>query len=1076
MTDNKNQPQLPFLIGIGASAGGLEALSTMLDSCPECPQAALIAVQHLSPDYESLLPELLSRHTSLRVVHAQDGVVPEPATLYVIRPQTVLYFEDGRIRVKPAVKEAGRLHLPINTLFETLAAERKEQCALVVLSGTGSDGTLGMRAGKLAGAVTVVQSPATARFDGMPRSAIDAGAAELILEPGEILPQLLAIHADDLPADRAKQVASFELALQRILNAVRTHSGVDFANYKSGTILRRVQRRMVHLELSDVREYADRVREDRNEALLLRKELLIGVTRFLRDEGGIEVIRSVGIPRLLASAQGPIRVWVPGCSTGEEAYTLAMLIQDAVMLSDSQQEFRVFATDVDEFAIEHASLGEFGPSIVDQLPEDLLSRYFTQRGDLYTVNKQLRERLLFSRHDLLQDPPFSRIDLVSCRNLLIYLRPQAQERALRLFSNSLRDEGLLWLGASETVGDQEDLFDKLDARWKLYVARVNRKRAMISLNRSPYATETYRQRGPDRMRAVLEELVGACIPPCMVTDESLRLLYHFGGLERLMRLPQGPVSLDIRDFLPNELGGLLSSALGRVREGKELIYRQVQAETTTGRMGFDLRVRRLSVEGAGFLFAFLFESLRGVPEQGSAELLGAEDVSSDTRARIATLEQELRLSRESLQATIEELESSNEELQATNEELVAANEELQSTNEELQSVNEELHTVNAEHGEKLEELGRLNDDLDNLFGSIDVAILFLDAKLSIRRFNAAVTRYFSVMRHDEGRPLAHLSHRLQYSELLDDCAKVLRAGQPLQRRVQVDSEVVVMRLTPHVSQVYGVQGVVLAITDITVAEDNQRQLGRLTEAFRRSPASMCVIDDRGIVAHVNPVFESVSGFSSHDVKGRFWGLNFPEVDRGIVVELLDYVRANDVWRGVLRFQGRNGKEYFELVRLSRTSKHEDAVLYVGEPLNTQFKSYEQLRGKDEPPMLGRPSYSLWGPELHEQLMGWQLPELFGLGSSVGLDIGRLDEFVATSEAPLLAEFLKTMDGERGQNGFRFHLRGDSEQRRLQIRSGRVDFRSQEMASRVLLEVVELAPGPGGWRQPRSDNHSRFVTQ
>jgi two-component system CheB/CheR fusion protein len=578
-------------------------------------------------------------------------------------------------------------------------------------------------------------------------------------------------------------------ALARILSALQTHTGIDFACYKDTAAARRIQRRMLELSVQDVDAYAVRVSEDVREAETLGRYILVGVTRFFRDAGAIAALRASVIPRLAQRARvKQLRLWVAACSTGEEAYSIAMLLQEALDALPDHMGFKLFATDVDAAAIEQASTGEFDPADLEQLPGQLQDRYFTRCGARYVVNKQLREKLLFSRHDVTQDPPFSHLDFVSCRNLLIYLKPNAQAHVLRLLSAALNDDGYMWLGASEGLAEHAAQFRTLDARWRLFAAHPNRKRdsVLMTTSRAAKTTEAARRMKKDDLSLLLQAIHKVYVPPCLVIDSHYRLLYRFGDLDALLRLPTGAVTLDVRDLLPDELSALITALLSKARHGGDIVYRDLSVKTELGPRGFDLRACPLTLPDHGSLIALFFEGLASVPT--SQEMVGdvnARTLSHDqpgARDRLDVLENELRQTRENLQATIEELESSNEEMQATNEELIAANEELQSTNEELRSVNDQLHVENAETGEKANQLNIVNDDMEQLIANLDVGVVQLDDKLVILRFNPTATLHFNLLPQDIGRSLAHLSHRLQYEELLEQCQRALR--EPLAPRWQ----------------------------------------------------------------------------------------------------------------------------------------------------------------------------------------------------------------------------------------------------------------------------------------------------
>lgn len=595
---------------------------------------------------------------------------------------------------------------------------------------------------------------------------------EQITDDEELM--LLSMLNAEKRGDQAPHAIHDAPALKRILAALKMHSGIDFGYYKEPTVTRRIQRRMRELDLCDLRAYAERVLEDRYEAEALMRCIWVGVTRFLRDEGAIAALRTSGIARLAERARSKqLRLWVAGCSTGEEAYSLAMLLQQALDALPDHQGFKLFATDIDARAIERASSGEFDAAQLEPLPEPLRARFFTRRGTRYVVNKSLREKLLFSRHDVTQDPPFSHLDLVSCRNLLIYFKPHIQSHVLRLLSASLRDDGLLWLGASESVADRADHFEPVDTRWRVYRARPDRKRdpVLMTTTRAAQTTEAARRMKKEDLSLLLQTIQKLYVPPCLVIDSHYRLLYRFGELDALLRLPSGAVSLDVRDLLPDELSALITALLHRARQNGDVVYKDLSATTDQGTRRFDLRACTLTLPEQGNLIALFFEGLATVPTSGEMQ---PRQERPGTRDRLEYLENELRQTRESLQATIEELESSNEEMQATNEELIAANEELQSTNEELQSVNDQLHAESRESGEKVNELHSLNCDMESLLANLEVGVVMLDDRLVIRRFNPTATVHFNLLPQDVGRSLTHLSHRLRYENLVQECQRALR--------------------------------------------------------------------------------------------------------------------------------------------------------------------------------------------------------------------------------------------------------------------------------------------------------------
>jgi two-component system, chemotaxis family, CheB/CheR fusion protein len=771
--------------------------------------AAIIVIQHLAPDHRSLMVELLGQHTRLSVVPAADQALIEPDTVYVIQPRTLVRVKSsGRLSVVASERHTLR---PIDALFESMAEACGAACAGVVLSGTGQDGTLGLQTLKKAGGLTIVQRPETARFDGMPQAALASGCVDLMLSPDEVLAEVRSNLLQPEPVFGEATDGSQVRLLGTIFASLRAHTGVDFSHYKLGTIARRVERRMEQRKVSDLAEYTKLVQSDRDEALALQQDLLIGVTAFMRDPEAIEALRNTAIPRLLEdSADAAVRVWVAGCSTGEEAYSIAMLIDDALRAANSTRELKVFATDIDERALERAAQGKFSAESVAAIPHALSERYLVADGEEYVATKSLREKLLFSRHNVVTDPPFPRINLVTCRNLLIYLKPRVQQRVLTTLSNALTADGLLWLGSSETLGARAEDFDVLDLRWKLYRAKPDRPRRAVSM-----ATAVRRDLGrPARVdlgQEISQALISSFMPPTLVVDESMQLAYRYGDVGALINVPEGKASLDVRELLPHSLAVVVSMAVQRARGTQDdSVFRNLSAQLHDGsNSSFDVRARPLRVRGR-LLVALVFDRTK-LPAE--AEEQPGVALAPELQQRMHILERELRESQAHLQSTVEELESSNQELQATNEELVASNEELQSTNEELQSVNEELHTINAEHAQRLDELVQITQDLDQLLSTLDVGIVFLDMDLNIRRFNKRAGAYISVLPQDIGRPLTHLTHTLDYPGLLHDCEEVVKTGEQLVSTVRWRNGSVKVRIHAFSGPANQPKGLVISLAE-----------------------------------------------------------------------------------------------------------------------------------------------------------------------------------------------------------------------------------------------------------------------
>lgn len=820
------------VVAIGASAGGLEALQLFFSKMESNSGMAFVVLQHLSPDYKSLMGELLSKHTDMQVLKAETGVEIQANTVYLLPPKMNLSIRDSRLVLAEQDHRASHVvNFPIDTFFNSLALDQRDRAVCVVLSGTGSDGTRGVRSIKESGGMVMVQDPGTAKFDGMPRSAIATGLADYILSPDKMPEQLLAYVKH--PMARAKTAidnrpATSPSDLGQILELVRQHSSLDFNLYKPSTVVRRIERRMGINQINSIEEYADFVQNNPREVHVLYRELLIGVTKFFRDPEAFDILENDVIPQLFERAKehGSIRVWVAACSTGEEAYSLAVLLLEAAeRLGQSKTEIRIFGTDVDRDAIEYAGNGIYPESIAADVSSERLSRFFQRRGDSFQVQRRLRETVVFAQHNLLKDPPFTKIDLVSCRNLLIYIQPQVQRRILSLMHFALHPDGFLFQGSSETIGDLTDHFAAVNSKWKIFRCRggarlpASTSLALPSLSdRMRAPTDGFRRGQPARDQTVTRlntELIRQFVPDCVVIDERHQIIHTYGDVGRWLRVPGGPFTSDLLAMVTRDMSIALATAIRKAtRDAQPVVYHDIRCQVDGQDELVSLRVQPIKDNDNQLCFVF-FEPSRREPEQ---EAETVEEFRMDQKAaqRINDLEQELQHTRENLQATIEELETSNEELQATNKELLAANEELQSTNEELHSVNEELYTVNAEFQAKIGELTDLNNDLDNLLSSLDVGTLFLDLDLRIRKFNEAVEDWIHITPHDIGRPVEHLKLKMSLPGFMRELRTVIDENYPVQIGGRSDSgRTLMIRLVPYRVDKEKVAGVTVIVIDVS---------------------------------------------------------------------------------------------------------------------------------------------------------------------------------------------------------------------------------------------------------------------
>lgn len=783
MTTHNVSPS--YYVGIGASAGGLEAIEAFFKKMSHDSGLAFVVVQHLSPDYKSLMAELLSKHTRMPVLRSEDGMQVQANHIYLIPPKKNLTIFHGKLLLNDQEFDRGAnngINLPIDIFLRSLAEDMGEKAIAIILSGTGSDGTRGIRSIKEQGGMIMVQSEESAKFDGMPKSAITTGLADFILPPDEMPEQLLSFvkHPYATKTNRSTALTTDEDGLTRIFALLREKSKLDFTFYKPSTVIRRIERRMTVNQVQDLRDYVHLLERFPAEVSTLYREMLIGVTSFFRDKEAWEFLSNEVLPALFEK-QGnrELRFWVAACSTGEEAYTLAMISREVMERMGKAADIKIFATDVDRDAVQRAGTGIYPESIVADLTPHLLGKYFQRKDDNFHISRSIREMVVFAPHNLLKDPPFTNIDFISCRNMLIYLQPVLQKKSLDLFSFSLNQEGILLLGSSETIGDATDVYDSIHQKWRFY--RAKGKRRLTETHEIHLFSGNSGQLLPQRtargsglrisdeerlLTRLLNGLSGTYIPLALVINEHMELLHVLGESDGFLQMPSGRVQNDITRLIIRDLTIPIATGLQKVfKTNEEIAYKNIHVKGRTDTKLINLRIRPLpGKKGYEPLAVILIEPIEVKPsESGTGEIY---DLDREAEQRIHDLEAELQFTRENLQATVEELETSNEELQATNEELLASNEELQSTNEELQSVNEELYTVNAEFQTKFSELSQLNNDLDNLIASTEIATLFLDEELRVRRYTPALTNLYRILDSDIGRSLSDLSHQLVDVDLL----------------------------------------------------------------------------------------------------------------------------------------------------------------------------------------------------------------------------------------------------------------------------------------------------------------------
>jgi two-component system CheB/CheR fusion protein len=828
---------LPFFVaGLGASAGGLEALGSFFKAMPADSGMAFVVIQHLAPDHKSMMRDLLSRKTRMPVSQAEDGEKLDPNHVYLIPPKKCLRIFHGKLLLTDWDSKKG-LNLPVDAFFSSLAEDQGTRAIAIALSGTGSDGTRGVRAIKEAGGLVLIQDERSAKFSGMPHSAIATGLADYVLPVSEMPAELLKfIHHPLIARPKRAALRPAETAMQKITSLIRTQTGIDFSVYKQSTVVRRLERRMGISKIETAEQYFEYLQQAPEEVTAFTNDLLISVTRFFRDRGAFQCLREEIIPAIFARAseERSIRVWVPGCATGEEAYSIAILMTEHAAALGEQRKVKIFATDVNQEAITFAGSGIYPPSIAADVSVDLLARYFVKEQGGFRLGRQIRDQMVFARHNLLKDPPFTRMNLISCRNLMIYLQARWQREVLSLLRFALLPDGYLFLGTCETVGEQQDAFQPVNLKARTFQKREDAAPAMpemaptsapIRKALSALVPADSQPGSPPRDRlwnAINAKLIADFAPTCFVVNEKNEILYSFGRPEEFIAFQPGRANLNLLKLAPRDLSLGLSTAIRQARKQNAVVlHRGVKFERDHGTRLINLKVEPMPTDhgAAELLLIFLEESKRPVPLPAGEDF----DSSNISKQHIADLEEDLQHTEEKLQIAIQQQATSGEELQAANEELIAANEELQSSNEELESINEELATLNSEYQQKNDELVVANNDINNFLSTSQIGTLFLDESLRIRKFTPIAAQEMNLLPHDAGRILTELSHPL-IDQLSRKVQNVLRNGTPVEKTVQTKPGVWhLLRISPYQRVGASNQGIV--VTFVNVSELKQAQLG-----------------------------------------------------------------------------------------------------------------------------------------------------------------------------------------------------------------------------------------------------------
>ncbi|MEO8440530.1 MAG: PAS domain S-box protein [Spartobacteria bacterium] len=997
------------VVGIGASAGGLRAIQQLLGDLPGDSGLSFVVVMHLSPEHESNLAPILQRCTPMPVVQVTEEVAVRPNRVYVIPPNRHLAMNDGKLVLREPQQSPGR-RVAIDLFFRTLAEHWGQRAVSITLSGSDGDGVIGVKHIKAQGGVTIAQEPGEAEHDSMPRSAIATGMIDWVLPvsamPAKLIEYVrneerMKLPPEDGPVDeeggtedtpgsptvaQKTEEAKDETALQEALSYLRDQTGHDFTHYKRATILRRIARRMQVNSLDTVPRYLDYLRTQSEEPSALLRDLLIGVTHFFRDPSAFAALEA-NVPQLFAGKNGAdqVRVWAPGCSTGEEAYTIAMLLCEHAAKLDHPPSIQIFATDIDEEAIADAREGIYPLTIEADVSQERLRRFFSHHHGGYRVKKEIREMILFAPHDLLRDPPFSRLDLVICRNLLIYLKPDAQHRVLDIFHFALRPGGLLFLGGSEHVDESHTLFAPIDKKQRIHVRRTVPRAAgvLVSLphsnapRRPMPQTILPRQIAPlvfsksnqpslaagmadpeeSRARSLSElhlALVERYAPPSIIVDQSNRILHSSEHAGQFLQFSGGEPTKNLLKLVHPALRIELRTALFRSAQTNENVtVSGVPIELNGQSRVINLHVRPAHDAGSNntyFLIVFEEKPASEAPDEPQPLY---EEPAPHLEQELEHMRAQLNATVEQYEASTEELKASNEELQAMNEELRSATEELETGREELQSVNEELITVNQELKTSVEDLARSNSDLQNLIASTDIGTIFLNRELRIKRFTPRVQELFNIIASDIGRPLSDLTRKIDYTKLPEDAEQVLRDLVPIECEVQHETgQYFLVRIVPYRTAEDRIDGVVINFVDITKRRKAEEQVRKSEQRFRRGfeieTVGIRYFTVEGEITGANDAFLRMTGYSRLDLEnGRLrWDTMTPEEfipeSKRAIAEFLENGVTTPYEKQYIR---KDGSRFWALFAATRLDEKEGIEFVID--ISRQKGGEEALRASEE---------------------------------------------------------------------------------------------------------------------------------
>lgn len=874
-----------FIVAIGASAGGLDPIQQLFDSMPPDTGYSFVLIQHLSPDHKSLMRELLAKHTAMPIMEAQEGLAIQRNTVYLIPNKKVATIEQNKFKLAEKERTPAPT-LAIDTFLHSLGKEKKDEAVGIILSGSGSDGSKGIETIKREGGWIVVQDPVTADFDSMPNHAISSGLVDLVLPP-ELIADELIQFLNDPP--HMKKLAGYDHKddhlIDEIISYLRAVTPHDFSLYKKPTIRRRLAKRIGEKGIRTLNDYYDHLKSDPEEPILLAKEFLINVTRFFRDAEAFEELRTKTIP-LLFENKGPqdtVKVWVAACSSGEEAYSLAILLHEHMEANGLQNmNIKIFATDIDKDAIQIAAGGVYPEYIAQDLTPERLTKYFIREGLSFRVVPALRKMVVFACHDVTKDPPFSKVDLVSCRNLLIYMNPALQKNVLQIFLFALQTGGILFLGSSENISVISESMKEVSKRWRIYrcVAKIRTSKLDL-LPRTFRSSQTVKAvNRPKNAYSHLDELFKDAIVEeyrfaGILIDEAFEVKHAIGQFKDFMTFPENSFTFNLLKLVDQELGIVLGVCIRKaLQENSRTIMRNVKIESAEAVRYVTIIVKPY-LQQQDYQQSFLFVVLKeeeNIPQKGTKPDLAKTRPENE---HIELLEKELRETKENLQTLIEELESANEELMTSNEEMISSNEELQSTNEELQSINEELHTLSAEHQAKIRELIELNDDLNNYFSNSEVGQILVDKRLFIRKFSPTVTKQVNLIESDIGRSIADITTNIENVNLVSEIRKVTSNHRPFKKEVTVQNDrTYLMKINPYIRQDRSFDGAVINFIDVSEIKNLNSIINGVFESSANGITALRAVRDEH--QHIvdfeftasNHAGENILGFDRGYLEGR----------------------------------------------------------------------------------------------------------------------------------------------------------------------------------------------------------------